>query len=48
MKIGVPKEIQKGETRVAIVPKDVKKLVRAGHEVIVPTKAGLSIFSQIS
>ena len=41
MKIGVPKEPE-GETRVAIVPGSMKKLSKAGFEVIVESGAGLS------
>ena len=33
MKIGVPKEIKAAESRVGLVPKSVKALVEAGHEV---------------
>lgn len=40
MKIGIPKEILPGETRVAIVPKIVAQLKRDGIEVIVETGAG--------
>jgi H+-translocating NAD(P) transhydrogenase subunit alpha len=35
MKIGVPKETQDGERRVALVPEVVKKLTDKGHEVVV-------------
>jgi NAD(P) transhydrogenase subunit alpha len=40
MKIGVPAETRAGETRVAATPETVKKLVSAGHEVLVQTGAG--------
>jgi NAD(P) transhydrogenase subunit alpha len=40
MIIGVPKEIMEGERRVALVPKEVAKLVKAGHEVRVEAGAG--------
>jgi NAD(P) transhydrogenase subunit alpha len=40
MKLGVPKEIADGERRVALVPKEVAKLVDAGFEVQVETGAG--------
>lgn len=40
MKIGVPKEIVPGETRVALVPDLVAKLVESGVEVIVESGAG--------
>ncbi|MDP6869770.1 MAG: NAD(P) transhydrogenase subunit alpha [Candidatus Poseidoniaceae archaeon] len=41
MKIGVPME-PKGETRVAIVPGSMKKLVKSGFEVIVEHNAGVA------
>ena len=41
MIIGVPGEIKDKEFRVGIVPAGVKKLVRAGHSVIIETGAGL-------
>ena len=44
MKIGVPKEILQGERRVALVPKEVKKLVDAGFEVQVEAGAGTESF----
>jgi NAD(P) transhydrogenase subunit alpha len=40
MRIGVPKEIVEGERRVALVPEVARKLVGAGHEVLVQTGAG--------
>jgi NAD(P) transhydrogenase subunit alpha len=40
MKIGVPRERRAGETRVAATPETVKKLVAAGHEVLVESDAG--------
>lgn len=40
MRIGVPKEIQPGETRVALVPEAARQLIRAGHEVLVEANAG--------
>ena len=39
MKLGVLKEPQ-GETRVAIVPTSLKKLLKAGFEVVVEAGAG--------
>lgn len=42
MKIGIPKETRDHETRVAATPETVKKLVAAGHEVLVERKAGQS------
>jgi NAD(P) transhydrogenase subunit alpha len=44
MKIGVPKEIMAGERRVALVPKEVAKLVAAGFEVQVEAGAGWGSF----
>ncbi|MFQ5863765.1 MAG: Re/Si-specific NAD(P)(+) transhydrogenase subunit alpha [bacterium] len=42
MKIGIPKEIQEGETRVAVVPSMVPILRKDEHEVLVETGAGLN------
>jgi NAD(P) transhydrogenase subunit alpha len=42
VKIGIPKEIGPGETRVAIVPEVAPTLVRDKHEVFVETTAGES------
>jgi len=39
--IGVPKEIKRDEYRVAILPVGVEEMVRAGHQVVVETGAGL-------
>lgn len=41
MIIGIPKEIKNNEYRVGIIPVGVETLVRAGHEVIIETKAGI-------
>ncbi|KAB2446341.1 alanine dehydrogenase [Bacillus thuringiensis] len=41
MKIGVVKEIKKGEARVGMTPENVQKLVSAGNEVLVQKDAGL-------
>ncbi len=41
MRITVPKEVVAGERRVAIVPDAVASLVKAGHEVLVQTNAGI-------
>ncbi len=41
MKIGVPKEIKIQEFRVGLTPESVAELVRAGHEVLVETDAGV-------
>jgi alanine dehydrogenase len=43
MRVGVPKEIKNHEYRVGLTPPSVAELVRAGHEVIVETKAGCGI-----
>jgi NAD(P) transhydrogenase subunit alpha len=40
MRIFVPKEIAERETRVALVPESVTRLVKAGHEVVVEAGAG--------
>jgi alanine dehydrogenase len=40
MRIGVPREIKPGETRVALVPAGVEALVRRGHSVLVEAGAG--------
>lgn len=42
MKIGVIKESDQGEARVALVPDTVARLVKAGFEVIVQNGAGIS------
>lgn len=41
MLIGVPREIARGERRVALVPEVVPQLTRAGHRVVVERQAGL-------
>jgi len=43
MRIGVPKEIKNNENRVGMTPGSVVSYVRAGHEVLVETNAGLGI-----
>ncbi|MCA1849057.1 MAG: NAD(P) transhydrogenase subunit alpha [Actinobacteria bacterium] len=40
MKIGVPREITEGESRVGLVPETVGKLIKDGFEVLVETGAG--------
>lgn len=40
MLIGIPRETQAGETRVAATPETVKKLVKSGHQVHVERSAG--------
>ena len=42
MKIGVPKETSAGETRVAVTPETVKKLVASGHAVRVQSGGGVA------
>ncbi len=44
MKIGIPKEIYKGEKRVAIVPKTVTQLLKDGHEVMIESGAGADAY----
>ena len=44
MKIGIPKEIYKGEKRVAIVPKTVTQLLKDGHEVSIESGAGANAY----
>ena len=41
MRIGIPKETRDGETRVAATPETTKKLVAAGHQVLIERDAGL-------
>jgi alanine dehydrogenase len=41
MRIGVPKEVKPDEYRVAMMPVGADVLVRAGHEVLVETHAGI-------
>lgn len=41
MIIGVPKEVKNNEYRVALQPVGVESLVRAGHQVIIETQAGV-------
>ncbi|MFZ5733449.1 MAG: alanine dehydrogenase [Pseudomonadota bacterium] len=45
MRIGVPKEIKKGEYRVGLTPGAVREYVRAGHRVVVEAGAGAGIGS---
>ncbi|WP_148864108.1 Re/Si-specific NAD(P)(+) transhydrogenase subunit alpha [Marinobacter fonticola] len=40
MKLGIPRECQAGEHRVAATPASVAKLIKLGHDVIVETGAG--------
>jgi alanine dehydrogenase len=41
MRVGVPKEVKADEYRVAMMPVGADVLVRAGHEVLVETNAGI-------
>lgn len=41
MKIGIPKEVMEGETRVSVVPSMVPTLTKEGHEVLVEKEAGM-------
>ncbi len=41
MKVGIPREVAAGETRVALVPSMVSSLTKMGHEVLVESGAGL-------
>ncbi len=43
-KIGVPKEIYQGETRIALVPKMAAQLKKDGHEILIEINAGESAF----
>ena len=46
MRVGIPKEAQAGETRVAATPNTVEQLVKLGYEVVVESGAGaLSSFT---
>ncbi len=40
MKIGIPREIQDGERRVACTPDQTQKLIKLGHDVLIETGAG--------
>ncbi len=42
MRIGVPTEIKKQESRVGLTPESVGELVRAGHSVMIQSGAGLA------
>ena len=44
MKIGIPKEIQENETRVALIPQSVKKLITKGIEIFVEHDAGTNAY----
>jgi len=41
MRIGIPKEVMRGEKRVALSPAGVDALVKSGHTVFILTGAGV-------
>jgi alanine dehydrogenase len=43
MRIGVPREVKDGEFRVALSPRGIERLVKAGNEVIVESGAGTGV-----
>lgn len=43
MRVGIPKEVKRGEHRVAMTPAGVAELVRAGHQVFVMAEAGAAV-----
>ena len=47
MRIGVPAETRSGETRVAATAETVKKLVAAGHQIVVQAGAGIAAWRQL-
>ena len=46
MRIGVPREIQPGETRVALTPQSLPLLARDGHHVMIERGAGAGALSR--
>jgi NAD(P) transhydrogenase subunit alpha len=40
VQIGIPAEIREGETRVALIPAEVKKMIKKNHQVYIETGAG--------
>ncbi|MEI7531615.1 MAG: Re/Si-specific NAD(P)(+) transhydrogenase subunit alpha [Betaproteobacteria bacterium] len=42
MRVGVPRETKLGESRVAATPETIKKLISAGHTVIIESQAGIN------
>jgi NAD(P) transhydrogenase subunit alpha len=44
MKVGVPKETEIGEKRVALIPETVSKLVKLGFEVLIETGSGTASY----
>ncbi|MBN3032846.1 MAG: hypothetical protein JW873_02000 [Candidatus Saganbacteria bacterium] len=45
MKIGIAKETVPGEVRVVILPAEVEKIVKAGHQVFVEKNAGRGVYA---
>ncbi len=43
MRIGIPKEIKPDEYRIALLPDDVRALVKSGHDVFVERGAGIGV-----
>src|SRR5438874_573674 len=43
MRIGIPKEVQAGETRVALIPSLFPLLIKDRHEVLVEAGAGVGV-----
>ena len=48
MMIGIPRERQDGENRVAIIPSGVSTLLEAGYEVVVESGAGSAAHSPMT
>jgi len=44
MRIGIPKEVQSGETRVALIPSLIPLLIKDRHEVLVEAGAGVGAY----
>jgi proton-translocating NAD(P)+ transhydrogenase subunit alpha len=44
MKIGIPKEVQDGETRVALIPSLIRLLIKDQHEVLIEEGAGVGAY----
>jgi alanine dehydrogenase len=44
MRVGVPREVKNGETRVAITPDGARRLVEGGHEVVIESGAGAAAY----
>ena len=40
MRVGIPKEVGRGDGRVAVIPESVKQIKAAGHEVLIEAGAG--------